>query len=317
MLPDPADPDFEGRVRDYALAQDRPETAFRRILEDETDEVKKFAALYGLLQELHREQRFDEYRLVCETHQDAFGHLPYFLAFRANVASGDGTSDTGLRQALRLLDEAIRRLPDRSGLLHQYAAACASLIELGERVHSRTIDLALDRVERAIDLAPEPTNPIYYFTRARLLRALGRIGEALTEVRAAISSQESRTPGGVRRLARFESLRSVLVVDKSNERLLEEIESARDELRATRGEQIQLLGVLAAVIALITTSVSISQQIPEASAIGFLLVTAGAIGVVFSGLSWAASTASAPRLLAPLVASMAMIVVGVLVWPAT
>lgn len=287
---------FAEEVRD-GVAKDFTEIQLLAILNDaERSADDRFTCLYTLLQGLHREEREGEYRVLVTRHEDEFGANPYYGTFRAIAAIRDGTSVTQLRQALRHSRQAISVLEDRPGVWHQYAAIFADLCDLAPELTTQAeLEFALDAVDTALRTTTRD-NPNFHFTRARLLHHAGRISEALTEIQVAIHGQEARTPGGVRRLARYEALRSRLLIERQGSDLLTQMAETKTALEASRGDQVQLLGVLAAVIALITTAVTIATRIDVADGIPLILASAGSITIAFSCLMWAGGGRSATRL---------------------
>lgn len=75
-MPDPGARGFPDAVRrlDDRLAD--PEAVFRAALAvSGADRAYRFAALYGLLHRLRREERYDEYRRLVDRHETELGHL--------------------------------------------------------------------------------------------------------------------------------------------------------------------------------------------------------------------------------------------------
>lgn len=296
-LPSWTSPTFAEDVRER-VAKEFTEDQLIAVLNDETQSADdRFTCLYALLQDLHREERETEYQGLVVQYELEFGTNPYYGTFRAIAAIGDGTSATKLRQALRHSRQAIEVLEDRPGVWHQYAALYAELCDVAPDLAVPVeLDFALEAVDNALRTTTRD-NPNFHFTRARLLHHAGRVSEALTETQVAIHHQEARTPGGVRRLARYEALRSRLLIDRQSINVLEQMAETKAALDASRGDQVQLIGVLAAVIALITTAVTIATRIDVAEGVPLILAAAGSITVAFSCLMWAGGVRSVGRLI--------------------
>ncbi|MBE1877458.1 tetratricopeptide repeat protein [Myceligenerans pegani] len=257
----------------------------------------RFSCLYAVLQLLHRQDRDVDYGRLVEEYEDEFGDNPYFHTFRATRLIGDRTSGANLARALRHSERAIKVLGDRAGVWHQYAAIAA---DLGEAEPARLTPAILERalvcVENAMSMSNRD-NPNFHFTRARLLQSDGQIDDALSEVQIAIHRQRTDVPGDERRIARFEGLRTRLLVERQGHRLLHEIGQARRDLDGSRSDQVQLLGVLAAVIALITAAVTIATQLTVNEAIPLLIAATGSVTLAFSCLLWAGGIAKPARLI--------------------
>lgn len=309
-LPPWTSPTFAEEVRDR-VANDFTETELVEMLDDASlTAEERFTVLYTLLQDLHREEREDEYRALVVHYEHEFGANPYYATFRAIVTVRDGTSPTQMRQALRHSRQAINALEDRPGVWNQYAAIFADLCDLAPELTSQAdLDFALEAVDTALRTTTRD-NPNFHFTRARLLHCAGRTHEALTEVQVAIHWQEARTAGGVRRLARYEALRARLLIERQGSDLLAQMTETRAALEASRGDQVQLLGVLAAVIALITTAVTVATRIDVADGVPLVLASAGSITVAFSCLMWAGGGRSVVRLVPAVVVGILMCLVA-------
>lgn len=313
VLPEVDDPLFAERMRQTVKSGLIDGEALLAILEDGGRTYpQRFAALYAILQELHRAEKHDEYTTLVRRYAPEFGREPYFHTFEAVVALGDGMSESGARRALGHCRKAVADFPDRPGVLHQYASISATLFDLAARVDHADAERALDAVERAI-ATTSADNPNFHRTRARLLRHVGRIEEALMEINTAIRQQDASTPSEIRRLAQFEALRTMLHFDRSSQLLSRRIEDAKRELDAAKSEQVQLLGVLAAVIALITSSIAISTAVESDKALRYIVTTSGAITMAFSALMWSGGASRWWRVLAGLAVGAAMTACGLLV----
>jgi tetratricopeptide (TPR) repeat protein len=256
----------------------------------------RFAALYAALQALNRQERDQDYAELVHRYEPRFGKNPYYDTFRALVAFGDGTSASGTREAIRYVQRAMSSLADRAGVQHQLASFYAHLVEINGTLSGEEIHNALDAVDRALSSTSIP-NPNYHFTRARLLRAAGRVDDAIVEIGIAIHKQDATDGGGIRRLTRFEAFRSTLAFEKKTLELLENLEQTKANLQRARSEQVQLLGVLAAVIALITSSVTVAARWAPQQGLLVFLGIAGGITVSFATLIWSAGGARLERLI--------------------
>src|ERR1700680_1388489 len=86
-LPNAADPKFPAEIRYLVERLSDPESALRGILADRhTLRAARFAALYGILLRLRREERYGEYAELVSENEKEFSDEPYFLTFQAIVA---------------------------------------------------------------------------------------------------------------------------------------------------------------------------------------------------------------------------------------
>jgi hypothetical protein len=102
----------------------------------------------------------------------------------------------------------------------------------------------------------------------------------------------------------------MLYFDKSSRGLESRIEQAKRDLNAAKSEQVQLLGVLAAVIALITSVVTISTRVEASVALRFIIVAVGTITVAFSTLMWSGGISRWWRVIPGIVVGFALVAWG-------
>lgn len=315
--PLPAFPNIHGsafaeEMRQLEISIPDPWNVFSSTLADQSQSSNdRFASLYGMLQILNRQYRYDEYRDLVKHYQSHFGGEPYFQTFRALAARGDGTNDKDLHRAARYAEIAVQKLPDRPGVLHQYASIIADLTEAMPRSQKKEIvEKALRRVDEAIDTSPI-NNANFHYTKARLLREFGQSEEAIDEIQTALSLQNATTDAGIRRIARFESLRARIQIDLKQAEITKLLDDAQQRLNNARSEQIQLLGILAAVIALITTAVTLTTKVDTPQGLRFILVSTGAVVVAFSTLIASYGTGRIRRVIAPVILGCIMIAFGI------
>ncbi|RPF22261.1 tetratricopeptide repeat protein [Myceligenerans xiligouense] len=296
-LPAWTSPTFAEDIRRTTLREYDVDELLTMLRDMSNEHDVRFSCLYAILQALHRQDRDIDYGRLVDEYENEFGDNPYFHTFRATRLIGDRTSGANLARALRHSERAIKVLDDRAGVWHQYAAIAADLGEVEPaRLTAAILERALVRVENAMSMSNRD-NPNFHFTRARLLQLDGQVEEALSEVQIAIHRQRADLPGDERRLARFEGLRARLLVERQGHRLLYEIGQARRDLEGSRSDQVQLLGVLAAVIALITAAVTIATQLTVDEAIPLLIAATSSVTLAFSCLLWAGGIAKPARLI--------------------
>ncbi|MBL0888601.1 hypothetical protein [Myceligenerans indicum] len=296
-IPSWTSPTFAERIRENTLREHHFSELLATLRDTTNDHDVRFSCLYAVLQVLHREDRDVDYGRLVDQYEQEFGDNPYYHTFRATRLIGDRTSGADLVRALRHSERAVSALADRPGVWQQYAAIVA---DIGDVEPSRlTASLrvrALERVETAMSMS-ERDSPHFHFTRARLLQLEGNVDEALAEAQIAIHRQHVDLPGDDRRIARFEGLRSRLLVERQGAQLLSEIARARRDLEGARSDQVQLLGVLAAVIALITAAVTVATQLSVDEAIPLLIAATSSITLAFSCLLWAGGISKPSRLI--------------------
>jgi tetratricopeptide (TPR) repeat protein len=308
-MPDPVDPAFPHAIRRALEEFDDPEPALRAIVEDHSVRHRpRFAALYSLLLRLRREERYGEYGALVREFESGFGAEPYYQTFRAMVAwmKGDLAS---LRSAVEHSRQAVALMPDSVAVVHQLAAFWVEYLErLGSTASARDIDEVERHIDRAI-LLSHGELPHYFETKGRVLALRDEFEAARSAVARAIEYEPRTSRDYLRRLAQYQATR--LRIDLLEERTRWAREQARfqGELAAFKAEQLQLLGLLASVVALVATAANIAGQVNGPAGIRLMMAASGAIAVVFGTFSLV-NNSRVPRVVAAIATGCALIGIG-------
>lgn len=289
------------------------ESASILLASENEPQEKRFAALYYLLFRLERNSEFNQYEQLCHKYRKEFGGYPYFNTFLATIARSKG-GIASLQTALSYSETALQSLSDRPGVLHQYASIAADLLDLLEEPAQDTLVAAQLRVDQAIG-ASARQNGNFHATKARLLAHGGQFQEAVSQIQLALELENTSAPDSLRRIARFESIRSRIETMRNEARFYSKMTDAQRKLDSMRSEQLQLLGLLAAVVALVTATASTSAKIvSDAAVIRFSLILFGAVIIVFASLFYVAQRdSSLRRLVVPVAAAALLISLGIFI----
>lgn len=316
-LPEQLDHDFPNQTRAILAGTPHPEPILRVILADSANTHKvRFAALYTLLVRLNRDERTRDYADLVHTHEREFGQEPYFNTFRALVARGRGLGmhPDSLRAAVDYSRRAARALPGVIGVQHQIATFLADYLELPGVPASPAM---LEEAEHAADAllaAPDGRRSHYLETRARLHLLRGEYGAARTAIADAIETEPANTPDLYRRLARYQAARVRIDLLEERDRLEARQEQFRSELDRFRTQQVEVLGLLAAVVAFVASAASIAAQSAKAAdGARLMCAMAGAVILVFTAFSYTNAHATWTRLLPPAVIGAALLLIATLV----
>jgi tetratricopeptide (TPR) repeat protein len=245
----------------------------------------RFAALYVLLVRLFRDMDYRRYREQFDRWAPEFRADPRFPLLRAEYCLAQGHD--GLGNALRLSREALARLPEDPAALHQYAFVVAELEEATDEPSDsrrrRRIDDALEAVERASDDVPD--HPIFHATRARLLALAAEFHAARQAIQQAVECEPKESPHHATRLAEYQDIRAAIGWREKMESFERRQEQAARQLEDMRGQGIELVGLLAVVIAFFVTSVEIAKGFQPREAERLIAVAGGVIVVVFASFS--------------------------------
>jgi tetratricopeptide (TPR) repeat protein len=267
----------------------------------------RFLALYLLLLINWRGLNFRRYRELVDHYDGEFNEddYPYFLTFRAQYYSSRGDDDEDLALALECARTARGRLPRGPAVLNLYASTVAKILELNGELSEGDVGEAERAIADAIRIdrelvalgKKERRFAGYHATRARLQTLLGRHSEARRELHRALDLED---PADTGRLAEYLAVRGQIAL---NQRLstvssdlealslrIEEEAAGLKDLSARVGDQlrvqaVQLLGLLAAVLAFLFTGTEIARELDFRDGSKLMLVVSGAILVVFGAFS--------------------------------
>lgn len=314
-LPHADQPEFLKLIREYDATLAEPEKHYREILKGRKNpKPERFSALYGLLFRLRREGRLPEYVDVVRKYEGEFSGEPLFDTFRVTVSKWTADDIRSLREALGPATRALEEFPDEPGVLHAYAELIATLAEMDASGIKRDLRRAEKSVNRAIALSKDK-NANHFSTRARLMIVKGDYRTARADVATAIALEDSSGTDFLRRMTRYEGIRSMIAIRRAYDEFVEHQQKLLAELNSFRREQLQMLGLLAAVIALIVGGVSIAANAEEGAAARLLLLSSGATALVFGGLASLLARAPWGRTVVALMLGAALVAAGIWLVP--
>ncbi|MFC7382010.1 hypothetical protein [Sphaerisporangium rhizosphaerae] len=307
-LPGQTSAEFPQAIRQVVEQIPDPEETLRGILGlPRVDHSIRFCALYGVLLRLRREERHSEYEHTVVAHTKLFGKEPYFPTFLAIIERNRGDV-ASLRKAVEYSRRAARDMPDVAGVVHQLAAFMAEYLE--RREESPTAK-DLEEAERCADSAITSTNgriAHYHETKARILALRREFDSARISVTRAIELEPRQARDYHRRLMQYQTTRMRIDMMEQQARWHEMQESNKRELTEFKNQQLQLLGLLAAVVALIAAGANIASQSKPSDGVLLIEVMAGAVVIVFSAFSLMAAR-SLWRVLVGFAAGLALILI--------
>lgn len=314
-LPEAHEPHFPELIRANEATLPQPEQHYRNLLKQKgLSGQQRFAALYGLLHRLRREARFPEYVELVRKYDGEFSGEPYFDTFRVIAAKWSGDDPRSLREALEPASRAIEAFPDEPGVLHQYAELIVTLAEIDSGTSKKQLRVAGKSVNRAIALSRDK-NANHFSTRARLMVLKGDYRSARADVATAISLEDPSAPDFLRRISRYEGIRSMIGIRRAYEDFVEERTKLLAELNSFRREQLQMLGLLAAVIALIVGGITLATRVDAVVAVRLILLSSGAVALIFGGLASLLARAPLGRVVVALSIGTALIGAGIWLVP--
>lgn len=301
---------FPEFVRAVAAQLTDPVAEFLVVLRSPNESMNvRFAALYGVLHRYRREGKFDAYRDLALRYEVDFGNQPYYETFRVIWLTSGSASRQAYDEALLSSSRAVELLADNAGVLHQNAELVATYAEIYELRDSASIRAALANVNEALRLSAA-SNPQYYATRARLQLINNNPATARSDISIAIAQENALDPDFARRVSRYESIRSLILIFERQQRFLALEGRLRNELEGLRSQQLQLLGLLAAVIAFISSAATLAARADLPTGFRLFVVAGGVISLVFTAISTQFGQISIVRLIPGIMIGVGLIAFG-------
>jgi tetratricopeptide (TPR) repeat protein len=173
-------------------------------------------------------------------------------------ARGDLAS---LRSAVEYSRQAVELLPSVAAVVHQLAEFWTEYVE---RVDTPPAERDLEEIERHVDRAIALTHGTaahYFETKGRVLAIRGEFEAARSAVAQAIELEPRSSRDYLRRLTRYQTTRVRVDLMKERARWRRAHEDFRAELAEFKGQQLQLLGLLAAIVVFIVTAGNIAVMV--------------------------------------------------------
>ncbi|MFD7708068.1 hypothetical protein [Streptomyces sp. NPDC059786] len=187
-----------------------------------------------------------------------------------------------LLQAIEHSREAARLLADVPGVQHQVAEFIAEYLERRDAPPGpRELDEAEASVDRAITLSYGRIAH-YFETKARILCLKDDFDTARSLVRRAIELEPREGMDYLRRISQYQTTRVKIDVFSQRSEWIRSRDSFRREMSQFRTQQLELLGLLAGVVAFVASTANVASQASGAVAVRLVTAMAGALILVFS-----------------------------------
>ncbi|GAA2236305.1 hypothetical protein GCM10010413_40710 [Promicromonospora sukumoe] len=300
------------------------------FMESDRGSSQGFNILYVLLARHRRHLDPSLYRKTFDRFAHRYSDEPMSALLASDLAMLDAAGPD-LARAIQHAQTAMDAYPFNSSLVVHHARLLAEFGFSGGEVASEELQSTLERVDRAIESAPDvPRNRA---VRAQYAALLGEFDAAQKSIQRAIDLEDSTSQVYPIRVIEYQRIRADIALRKEvaairersdeyaekwseemSDRLNEEGSSIRKEYAAEigklRSESLASLGLLAAVIAFIVTTVQISQQFEVEGALRLLAGTAGMVALVFAAFGAAFGVTGPRRLVLPIVLGVVLFVLG-------
>ena len=268
----------------------------------------RFKAFYGYLNHTRRSLDIGEYDRYHDQHASVFSTFPMAALLRSqrflnHVQAGE-LSDEAAAFAQHFADVARRLLPEHFGVMAHWATVIVAIqSRLPEAARDITLMTEAIDVQNLALLESRGMYPRYYATKAQLLLLVRDWDAALTAIAIATDREDSTLKDYPVRIGRYQALRTEIeserrlhaVIASSNAELSiikEQTSVVREELESLRNSTLTLVGLLAAIVAFITTTSSLATHLEFRDATRLIAVSSAGMLIVFSGILWLVTGAS-------------------------
>ncbi|EFC79148.1 hypothetical protein [Parafrankia sp. EUN1f] len=308
----PRETDASYGLQARALLQEPGATddALSEVLTDMSQpEQVRFNAFYCLQARAWRRRDHRTHRANVDLYQSEFGTHPMFYFMQAEYYSSLDSEPANRHAALTFALEAVRRLSAIPGVLHLAASIIADHHEADADADPQLLLEGERLIRQAIALS-HGTYPRYHATHARIATLRGAYGSARASIARAIEDEDSSGAEYALRIGDYQLIRARIQHAQQAEVLRVGQDEASSELRRIRAQILEIMGLLAAVIAFITTAANIAAGQPPGPAAGLLTTAGGMTLLVFWGFHVLVVDSGGRRRLLPLALGAILLGVG-------
>ena len=243
----------------------------------------RFAALYCLLVRARHLRNFNDFRDLVRQNAAQFSDQPAILAMAAEAESFFAYSTHDLKSVIEQCRNALRRF-DGVGLK---LLAAEKLIEVAPSEPQEEQEKLLAEAQSYLDdaLARYPGTPRYLAVKAQVLARRRRFADARGCIADAIAREDSTHSHYVIRLAKYEAINSEILLFEYSDQLAGRLQHAVHDFEQTRVSLIEIVGLLAAVLALIISGTQIALNVKVATGAGLLMVVGAVLQFSFIAYS--------------------------------
>jgi len=276
---------FATGIRDISNQLNNPPSEFLAIVENPSLSDKiRFSALYGTLVFYWQKSDYIQYRTLVDKYEHIFGEHPLFITFKAQYYGSLGYDESKLTLAVDYACQAVKKTPGLPNVLHLYAALIADLGDIVETIQKNQLIEAERMINRAIAL-DNGKYAKYFATKARILCQLDRFKEARQNIQKAIELEPSDGIHYTLRLGDYQTIRSNINLSERTKQFHYQQEQSLKRLDEVSFKVVELLGLLAAVIAFLVTGTEMAKGLEFHDAVRLMVVVGGTILIIFSAYS--------------------------------
>ena len=289
----------------FKMTEYRIPSDYLNILKNSQDIKIRFSAFYCLFTHYRRFEKDQELYDLVENYIDQFKDKEYKYLYEIVYSQYykfkflNSTNKKMYKQAIKHGLNAVKEFDincSSLGCFNNFAEIVLDGCKYDNIVESKDISISLEYINRAIDIQENKRNNSpysrYYCTKARLLLIQGHYEDAKNLILKAISYEKADEKDSLIRIAYYHNVsldiktsESLKKVDFSYKESNKKYNEIKNELDHQQIKFIEILGFFAAVIALITGSISITLNTSDfIAAFGLIVSLSGCLSISYTVL---------------------------------
>ncbi|MBM4761350.1 hypothetical protein [Bacillus sp. B15-48] len=258
-LPEDTARKFETAIADWSLEHAKTQSELlynllegKMIVYHENPTSIRFTAFASLCVYLRRLKDGSKHQALFEKYGHEFVSFKLYPHLCSMMYRELRTMDS-FSLAVEYAEEAVRRLPEQEGVLHNYAEAVIVAAEEGLELEPAYLSRAEKDLRKAMFISPK--YPKFHCTKGRLLVLKKKYKEASESILKAIDLEDSDKPDYILRINDYQNYLANIRNEQLNAKMEESIheltvskETLEKSLESTKTENLQMLGFFIAII---------------------------------------------------------------------
>ncbi len=239
-------------------------------------------AFYSLCTKCRRAKEYNSFRQLVNANYDEVNNDPIFTIMTAYYYIQVSATDFNREKALDYWENSIpkhyKRLPAFTQI---YTETVVLTYELTKQEDNSRLQEAKELLNNAIKMREYAK---FYSTRGRILCCEGQYEAAIKEVRRAIEKEDNNREDYMTRINEYEALISRFLLKLEAQDLRQKTNEIKAEMSNNKMEHIKVLGFFSAIMALIISTVNVSNS-EMVEALPILIGLSGMIIISFGSLN--------------------------------
>lgn len=295
-LPDLRMRRFETDIADWSIefAHEKQEMLYLLVsgaspIYHERAMLIRFVAFLALCISFRRLKETSKYEAIIDQYGHLFSSFDLYPHF-CSMMYKEKRNEESYQSAILYAEEAVTRLPNHEGVIHNYAETIVIALEEGYGISPNLLDKAGEQLNRAISLSPKYAK--FHFTKGRMLSLKKQYKLANEAILKAIDLEDSSKKDYVLRINEYQSHLAVIRNLQLNAKLEESIkgletskEAMEKSLESSKTENLQMLGFFVAIITFTIGSFNLTKQESVMDTAFLLFILSGCLTISYVAFS--------------------------------